>query len=156
MNGTLTVRRRSADWPAALRIAFGLVWAIDASLKWLPGFRSSFAAMLNTTAHGQPSWLRPWFQLWTGMSHTDATQLTRCTSNATGLTVTSGTVSRRLSDTHGAEDGCTSLVGPLGDPSLIPVTGTLTTKWKTSPQLSSGNTSRSSTMSRDRWPVTAL
>jgi hypothetical protein len=66
-------------------------------------------------------------------------KLSDCTSNAAGLTVTSGSVSGSLSDTHGAEDGCTSLVGPLGDPSFITVTGTLTTKWKTSPRLSSGN-----------------
>jgi hypothetical protein len=66
-------------------------------------------------------------------------KLTGCTSNAVGLTVTSGTVSGSVSDTHGVEDGCTSLAGPLGDPSLIPVIGTLITKWKTSPMLSSGN-----------------
>jgi hypothetical protein len=66
-------------------------------------------------------------------------KLSDCTSDTTGLTVTSGSVSGSLSDTHGAEDGCTSLVGPPGDPSLITVTGTLTTKWKTSPRLSSGN-----------------
>ena len=51
------------------------MWAIDAGLKWLPGFRSNFAATLNTAAQGQPSWLRPWFELWTGMSHSEATLL---------------------------------------------------------------------------------
>jgi hypothetical protein len=45
------------------------------------------------------------------------------------VTVVSGSVS----DTHGAENGCMSLAG------LTTVTGTLTTTWKTSPQLSSGN-----------------
>jgi uncharacterized membrane protein YphA (DoxX/SURF4 family) len=94
MNATLTVsRRRSANWPAALRIAFGLVWAIDASLKWLPGFRSSFAAMLDAAGQGQPSWLRPWFQLWTGMSHTEATLLaygTAATETAIAIAVLAG------------------------------------------------------------------
>jgi hypothetical protein len=60
-------------------------------------------------------------------------KLSDCRSNATGLTVKSGSVSGTVSDTHGAEDGCMSLVG------LTTVTGTLTTTWKTSPQLSSGN-----------------
>jgi hypothetical protein len=66
-------------------------------------------------------------------------KLSDCASNAAGLTVTSGSVSGSLSDTHAAQDGCTALAGPFGDPSLTTVTGTLTTKWKTSPQLSSGN-----------------
>lgn len=61
---------------SALRIAFGLVWVIDATLKWLPGFRDSFAAMLDATAHGQPGWLGPWFGLWTGLSHAQANVLT--------------------------------------------------------------------------------
>jgi nitrite reductase (NO-forming) len=51
------------------RIAFALVWLIDATLKWLPGFRSSFASMLDQAANGQPGWLRPWFDLWTDMPH---------------------------------------------------------------------------------------
>ena len=56
MNATLSVScPRSANWPAALRIGFGLIWAIDATLKWLPGFRDSFAAMLDAAAQGQPS-----------------------------------------------------------------------------------------------------
>lgn len=54
---------------AALRVGFGLVWAIDAVLKWLPGFRNGFGAMLDDAAQGQPGWLRPWFDLWTGIPH---------------------------------------------------------------------------------------
>jgi nitrite reductase (NO-forming) len=50
-------------------VAFGFVWAIDATLKWLPGFRDSFASMLDKAAMGQPGWLRPWFSLWTGLPH---------------------------------------------------------------------------------------
>jgi hypothetical protein len=60
-------------------------------------------------------------------------KLSGCTSNAAGLTVKSGSVSGTVSDTHGAENGCTDLAG------LTAVTGTLTTTWKTSPHLSSGN-----------------
>jgi uncharacterized membrane protein YphA (DoxX/SURF4 family) len=65
---------------SAVRIAFGLVWAVDATLKWLPGFHDSFAAMLDATAHGQPGWLGPWFGLWTGLSHTQANVLAYSTA----------------------------------------------------------------------------
>lgn len=35
-------RHSPPAWPKdALRIAFGVIWAIDASLKWLPGFKES-------------------------------------------------------------------------------------------------------------------
>jgi nitrite reductase (NO-forming) len=57
------------------RIAFALVWLIDATLKWLPGFRSGFSSMLNQAADGQPAWLRPWFDLWTDMPHGMATTM---------------------------------------------------------------------------------
>lgn len=57
------VRRR--DWPeAAVRGAFGVAWAIDAFLKWQPGFRTGFLASLQATAAGQPHWLAPWFSFW--------------------------------------------------------------------------------------------
>jgi uncharacterized membrane protein YphA (DoxX/SURF4 family) len=82
--------RRSA---VALRLAFGLVWAINATLKWLPGFRDSFAAMLNAAAQDQPSWLRPWFHLWTGLPHSDATvlaYLTAATETLIALAVLTG------------------------------------------------------------------
>jgi hypothetical protein len=58
--------------------------------------------------------------------------LTGCKSNGAGLTVTSGSVSGSVSVTHGAENGGTSLAGSMT------VTGMLTTRWKTSPPLSSG------------------
>lgn len=40
-----------------LRIAFGIIWAIDASFKWRPIFQNSFLAQVQTAAQGQPSWL---------------------------------------------------------------------------------------------------
>jgi uncharacterized membrane protein YphA (DoxX/SURF4 family) len=47
-----------------IRIAFGLVWAIDATLKWLPGFRAGYLDMVTSAAQGQPSWLSFWFDSW--------------------------------------------------------------------------------------------
>ena len=49
---------------SAVRITFGVVWLIDASLKWLPGFRSSFEEQIQGAAYGQPAWLHGWFAFW--------------------------------------------------------------------------------------------
>lgn len=49
---------------SAVRITFGIVWLIDASLKWLPGFRSSFVDTIREAADGQPAWLHGWFSFW--------------------------------------------------------------------------------------------
>jgi uncharacterized membrane protein YphA (DoxX/SURF4 family) len=47
-----------------LRVAFGVVWAIDAYLKWQPAFISGYAGNVADGAKGQPAWLRPWFRFW--------------------------------------------------------------------------------------------
>jgi uncharacterized membrane protein YphA (DoxX/SURF4 family) len=47
-----------------LRIAFGLVWLVDAFFKWQPGFRGSFAAMIQGMVTSQPGIVKPWFQFW--------------------------------------------------------------------------------------------
>ena len=47
-----------------LRVVFGIVWAIDAYLKWQPAFISGYAGSVADGAKGQPSWLRPWFGFW--------------------------------------------------------------------------------------------
>jgi thiosulfate dehydrogenase [quinone] large subunit len=44
-----------------VRLGFGLIWGIDATLKWLPGFRDSYLMMIRASAQGQPSWLLPLF-----------------------------------------------------------------------------------------------
>jgi uncharacterized membrane protein YphA (DoxX/SURF4 family) len=51
----------------AFRILFGLIWLIDAGLKWEPAFRSGFTGMLREAAHGQPGWLHGWFHFWINM-----------------------------------------------------------------------------------------
>jgi len=57
-------------WPKdALRVAFGIIWAIDAGLKWAPGFRSGYSDTITQAAKGQPGWLHPWFNFWAGPSH---------------------------------------------------------------------------------------
>jgi nitrite reductase (NO-forming) len=58
-------QRCPSAWPKdALRIAFGIIWAIDAAFKWLPGFRSAYIGMIVQAAKDQPGWLHPWFNFW--------------------------------------------------------------------------------------------
>ena len=57
--------RPLASWGAtSLRLAFGIVFAINAVLKWLPGYRDSYLSQLEDVAQGQPSWLHGWFHFW--------------------------------------------------------------------------------------------
>ncbi|MEA2628808.1 MAG: hypothetical protein QOJ10_1268 [Chloroflexota bacterium] len=49
---------------AFLRIAFGAIWAVDASLKWQPAFQANFQQLLSGAAEGQPGFLSWWFGLW--------------------------------------------------------------------------------------------
>lgn len=55
---------RQALPEAAIRVGFGVIWGLDASLKWLPGFRSTYLQNLKEVAAGQPHWLAPWFGFW--------------------------------------------------------------------------------------------
>jgi uncharacterized membrane protein YphA (DoxX/SURF4 family) len=58
------------SWPKdALRISFGVIWLIDAMLKWLPGFRNGYMDMLMGQSQDQPGWLRPWFNFWINLQH---------------------------------------------------------------------------------------
>ncbi len=61
-NAAASTRTQTAA--TALRIAFGVVWAIDAWLKWQPGFRATMLPSMVAAAQGQPNWLMPWFHLW--------------------------------------------------------------------------------------------
>jgi len=54
-----------------LRLVFGLVWLIDAYLKWQPAFISSYASNVAEGAKGQPGWLRPWFHFWRHIVNAD-------------------------------------------------------------------------------------
>ena len=46
------------------RVAFGLIWLIDAALKWEPAFRTGLTSMVREAAQGQPAWLHGWFHFW--------------------------------------------------------------------------------------------
>jgi nitrite reductase (NO-forming) len=55
----------SAGWTGTtVRLLFGVIFGIDAVLKWLPGYRHTYIGQLKSAASGQPSWLHGWFQFW--------------------------------------------------------------------------------------------
>ena len=71
--GPMASGRCSPAWPKdALRITFGVIWLIDATLKWLPGFRATYMSVIMAEAQGQPGWLQPWFHFWIRFQHPDA------------------------------------------------------------------------------------
>ena len=71
--GPMASGRCASAWPKdVLRIAFGVIWLIDATLKWLPGFRASYMSVIMAEAQGQPGWLRPWFDFWIRFQHPEA------------------------------------------------------------------------------------
>jgi len=68
--GQQAAARSLPAWPKdAIRISFGIVWLIDATLKWLPGFRASYMSTIMGEAQGQPGWLKPWFDFWIRFQH---------------------------------------------------------------------------------------
>jgi thiosulfate dehydrogenase (quinone) large subunit len=55
----------SAGWTGTtVRVLFGLVFGVDAVLKWLPGYRHTYLAALKSAAASQPGWLHGWFHFW--------------------------------------------------------------------------------------------
>ncbi|HEX5314026.1 MAG TPA: nitrite reductase, partial [Gammaproteobacteria bacterium] len=63
--------RISRFWPAAatgaLRVAFGVIWAVGAALTWSPEFAAHYVGYLHNAAQGQPEWLAGWFAMWIGL-----------------------------------------------------------------------------------------
>ncbi|HEX3976557.1 MAG TPA: hypothetical protein VHW96_09845 [Solirubrobacteraceae bacterium] len=75
----------SAGWTGtAVRMLFGVIWAIDAALKWLPGYRHTYIDSLKSAAQGQPSWLHGWFHFWINLQSGAPTLF----ATLTGLTET--------------------------------------------------------------------
>lgn len=52
-----------------MRVLFGVIWVIDGSFKFAPGFESQF----SVSGAGQPAWLQGWFTFWANaVSHNTA------------------------------------------------------------------------------------
>lgn len=49
---------------AILRIAFGVVWAIDAYFKWQPTFVSDFKDTVSSSVANQPLPIQDWIHFW--------------------------------------------------------------------------------------------
>jgi thiosulfate dehydrogenase (quinone) large subunit len=95
----------STGWTGTIvRLLFGVIWAVDAYLKWLPGYRHDYISNLKQTAQGQPSWLHWWFHFWinlqTGAPSLFAT-LTGLMETALALVLLLG-IARRAGYTVGA------------------------------------------------------
>ena len=56
--------RNAESIKTAIRIIFGLVWAVDGSLKLQPGFVDSFSELISKAGSGQPAWLSGWYSFW--------------------------------------------------------------------------------------------
>jgi nitrite reductase (NO-forming) len=66
------IYRNREGLKSGLRIAFGLIWGIDAALKFQPGVVSNFPAMVQNAGNGQPAWLQGWFSFWTTQASQNA------------------------------------------------------------------------------------
>jgi nitrite reductase (NO-forming) len=55
----------------AIRTAFGLIWAMDAYLKWRPVFFDNYLSYITSIAKGQPQLLLPWFNFWISLIKPD-------------------------------------------------------------------------------------
>lgn len=63
----MTLNRTSFWWVKSmgvLRIAFGLVWAIDAWYKWQPGFLNNIPQYFSRHVNSQLSLAQAWMRLW--------------------------------------------------------------------------------------------
>jgi thiosulfate dehydrogenase (quinone) large subunit len=56
--------RRRMEAVAALRIAFGVIWGVDAWFKWQPSFISGFSDYLTGARDGQPGIVKGWIGFW--------------------------------------------------------------------------------------------
>jgi thiosulfate dehydrogenase (quinone) large subunit len=65
-----TSRRRTMPSPSSgwtgttVRMLFGVVFGVDAVLKWLPGYRKTYLSTVKSAAASQPAWLHGWFHFW--------------------------------------------------------------------------------------------
>jgi nitrite reductase (NO-forming) len=41
-----------------------VIFSIDATLKWLPGYRDTYIGNMKSLAASEPSWLHGWFHFW--------------------------------------------------------------------------------------------
>ena len=69
-NGNWFVRNM-AGYKVIMRVLFGVVWLVDAGLKWQPAFFNGFESMIQSSMIQQPSWMMPWFHFWINVTSSD-------------------------------------------------------------------------------------
>jgi nitrite reductase (NO-forming) len=84
-------------WPAlstaALRVAFGIIWMVNAAFTWMPSFAANYAGYLRNAAEGQHPWSAWWFDAWIAIVEPRATLflwLTRLATTALALALLFG------------------------------------------------------------------
>ena len=65
------IHRNREGLKSFLRIVFGIIWAIDGSLKFAPGLAPAFPGMIQDAGSGQPAWLQGWFSFWATQTSSD-------------------------------------------------------------------------------------
>ena len=98
LHGT-TARAWPAVAAAALRVAFGVIWAVGAALTWSPDFAVHYVGYLHNAAQGQPAWLAGWFAMWIGVVTPHAmlfTWLTRIIETTIALALLTGFARKTL------------------------------------------------------------
>ena len=62
----------------ASRVAFGLVWAVAAWLKWQPDFQNHFLDQVSAAKDGQPSLVEGWISFWMHFDQYQSSALCSC------------------------------------------------------------------------------
>ncbi len=69
-----TVEERERWWTrnriplaAGTRILFGLIWIVDGAMKFVLMVPSDVTGLVPGAGQGQPDWLAPWFNFWSGV-----------------------------------------------------------------------------------------
>ncbi len=90
-------------WPAlataALRVAFGIIWVVNAAFTWMPQFSALYVGYLHNAAKGQPDWSSFWFDGWIALVTPNATLfiwLTRIAVTALAIGLLLGFARRTL------------------------------------------------------------
>lgn len=84
---------------AALRVIFGIIWAVNAAFTWMPGFAANYTGYLRNAAEGQPAWSAPWFDAWIALVEPNPTLflwLTRLATTALALALLLGFARRTV------------------------------------------------------------
>ncbi|HEU0276739.1 MAG TPA: multicopper oxidase domain-containing protein [Rhodanobacteraceae bacterium] len=68
MSDSQTGDRAPGGWRAmartALRVAFGIIWVVNAAFTWTGQFADHYVGYLHNAAQGQPAWSAFWFDTW--------------------------------------------------------------------------------------------